>query len=263
MSDSEDWENAADDMLEDKPKEEKKEQTFADEDNVDSDEEEAKKKEAAKKEAEAKKLAEPPKQKTKAKDYDAMFEARRGKKVAAAGSSAAATNTQGLSKAAKGEALSKDAEADITEQLFAADINTEASNLKTEKNYISFAKQVSDVLYEGQTPYNIPAFFNELSRGLTKTKLTAEDMKKILNGITLMYNNKVAEEKKAQGGNKKKPSKPSLAVTKGTDNLRNNNPQMVADLMGNEDDYGDEYGEYGEEQYDASKRLPEAEYDFM
>lgn len=40
MSDSDDWENAADDILDDKPADNKAEEAkFADEDNVDSDDE--------------------------------------------------------------------------------------------------------------------------------------------------------------------------------------------------------------------------------
>ena len=43
--------------------------------------------------------------------------------------------------------------------------------------------------------------------------------------------------------------------------MRNNNPQMIDDLTAgdNEDDYYDEYGE----DYDATKRVPEGDYDFM
>ena len=45
-------------------------------------------------------------------------------------------------------------------------------------------------------------------------------------------------------------------------NLRNNNPQMIDDLTaGDHDD--DYYDEYGDEDYDASKRVPEGDYDFM
>jgi len=56
MSDSDDWENAADDILDDKPADNKGEEAkFADEDNVDSDDERKKAEEekAAKLKAEA------------------------------------------------------------------------------------------------------------------------------------------------------------------------------------------------------------------
>lgn len=70
-------------------------------------------------------------------------------------------------------------------------------------------------------------------------------MKKIVDSITVAYNAKVAEEKKRDGGNKKKgKEKPKIQAGKAADNTRNNNPAMVQDLIG--DDYGDEYGEYGD-----------------
>ena len=65
MSDSEDWENEVDDIIE--GKEEVKKNKFEDEDAVDSDEE---RKQAAKQAEEAKKNAAPPKVKSKGKDYD-------------------------------------------------------------------------------------------------------------------------------------------------------------------------------------------------
>lgn len=47
---------------------------------------------------------------------------------------------------------------------------------------------------------------------------------------------------------------------KATANDRNNNPAMVSDLVGDDDDYGDEY--YGDET-EYKGRLPENEHDFM
>ena len=73
----------------------------------------------------------------------------------------------------------------------------EASSLKTEKDYVNFAQQVSKVLYEGKAGYHIPAFFCEITRGIGKSAITtAEDIKKIVDTVTVIYNNKVAEEKK-------------------------------------------------------------------
>lgn len=80
MSDSDDWENAAEDILADKPAEEAKnaEGKFADEDAVDSDDERKKEAEvaAAKRKAEA---AEPKKVKTSKKNYEQMYADRMGK----------------------------------------------------------------------------------------------------------------------------------------------------------------------------------------
>jgi len=77
MSDSDDWEKEVDDIVEDKKEEVKVQSKFDDEDAVDSDEERAK--EEVKKQA-AKANAEPARKKTKAKDYDQMFEERHKKR---------------------------------------------------------------------------------------------------------------------------------------------------------------------------------------
>lgn len=142
----------------------------------------------------------------------------------------------------------------------------ESSGLRSEQTYVKFAEQVGDVLYEGQTPYNIPAFFGELAKGLSTTQLSSLDMKKIVDSVTTAYNKKVAEEKKRDGGKAKKgKDKPKIAQGKNIDG-RNNNPQMVADLMGDDDDYGDEYGEYGDygdESGTGAKKVQEAAVDFM
>jgi predicted nucleic acid-binding Zn-ribbon protein len=85
MSDSgEDWENACDDVIEDKKEEEKKEEgKFVDEDAVDSDEEREKAKVVA---AEKKKVeeAKPKVPKKGKKDYEALYAERMGKGAAKA-----------------------------------------------------------------------------------------------------------------------------------------------------------------------------------
>ena len=135
---------------------------------------------------------------------------------------------------------------------------------------------MGDVLYEGSTPYNIPSFYGELAKGLGSCTLSSIDMKKIVDSITVAYNAKVAEEKKRDGGNKKKgKEKPKIQGGKAVDSSRNNNPSMVADLLGG-DDYGDEYGEYGDYGDESgtgtgtaagtgtgAKKVVEAENDFM
>ncbi len=134
---------------------------------------------------------------------------------------------------------------------------------------MKFAQQVGDVLYEGQTPYNIPAFFSELTKGMNAVQLSSLDLKKIVDSVTVVYNAKVAEEKKKDGGKAKKgKEKPKMAMGKHVDSSRNNNPAMVADLMGDEDDYGDEYGDYGDygDESGAGKgklKEQEAQFDFM
>lgn len=128
------------------------------------------------------------------------------------------------------------------------------------------------MLYEGQAPYNIPAFFNELIKGLGATQISSIDLKKVVDSVTVVYNSKVQEEKKLDKGKPKGgKQKPKIAAGKAVDNSRNNNPAMVADLMGDDgygDEYGDEYGDYGDESGTAgagagSKRVAESQYDFM
>ena len=131
MSDSDDWENAVDDVLEDKPEEKKKEEgKFEDEDAVDSDDERKK----AAEEARARKAAQdaqPKRVKASKKDYEAMYRERMGQ-----GAQKAAALAQG---GAQGEMVSRAAEEDITDQLFAPELNTESGSLKSETNYVKFA----------------------------------------------------------------------------------------------------------------------------
>ena len=68
-----------------------------------------------------------------------------------------------MSKDARGELLSRAAEDDITESLF-GELNVTARSLVTERDYQNFGKKVAAVLYGGQGPYNIPAFFREVLR---------------------------------------------------------------------------------------------------
>lgn len=50
------------------------------------------------------------------------------------------------------------------------------------------------MLYEGRTPFNIVPFYQELSKGLS-TALRAEDIKKIADQLSVIYNAKLKEEK--------------------------------------------------------------------
>ena len=108
------------------------------------------------------------------------------------------------------------------------------------------------MLYAGERTYNIPAFFAELAKGLNNLDIETQAVKQIKDTFTVAYNTKVAEEKRKekekQAAGKKGKDKARLALDKASNNMRNNNPQMVADLMGgDDDDYGDEYGDYGDE----------------
>lgn len=191
-SDDEDWEAEVDNAVK---KPEEKPKAFDDEKDV--FDEEPKKKEEKKEPTPASQ-----KKKTEKKDYDKMFEERNAKYKKA--TTVAAVDAK-MSAGMKQEAQSRKAEEDIAEQLFAAEITTDASSLATEKDYTKFAKQVSDVLYEGRTPYNIPAFFTELVKGLGRGDLMkTEDVKKIVDAVTVVYNGKVADDKKKDPSKAKK-----------------------------------------------------------
>ena len=221
-----DWEDAIDDVLEGKDTKETKK--FEEEDDVDSEEEDKKKKAAAKAEQEAQRSKNI---KNKPKTIDEKWEEKQKKK---AGGEVAITSK--MSKGQKQEAIATNAEQALVDELFAPEIGMDAGGLNSKENYVAFAKQVSDILYEGQANWHVPVFYTELCRGLSSSD--PEDIKKVVDCVTLIYNKKLAEKK---GGGKKadnKKGKAKLAAGKATDNSRNNNPAMIADLMG--DDYGDE-----------------------
>ena len=102
----------------------------------------------------------------------------------------------------------------------------DSKSLKSQANYESFARQVGDVLYAGDAPYNIPHFFAELIKGLAKPQTTTVEVKEILDKISVVYNARIAEDKK-RDGNVKKPAakqKPAIKMGKGIDgNAKNNN----------------------------------------
>jgi hypothetical protein len=79
----------------------------------------------------------------------------------------------------------------------------------------------------------------------------------------VIYNARIAEDKK-RDGNVKKPAskqKPAIKMGKAIDNnLKNNNAAMIDDLVGSDED---EYGDYDEEVVPGSKREAEGDYDFM
>ena len=139
----------------------------------------------------------------------------------------------------------------------------ESKGLKAQANYENFAKKVGDILYDGEAPYNIPHFFAELAKGLSKPQTKTEEVKLILDKISVIYNARIAEDKK-RDGNVKKPAskqKPAIKMSKGIDNnLKNNNQAMIGDLVGSDED---DYGDYDDELPAGSKREAEGDYDFM
>jgi hypothetical protein len=101
--------------------------------------------------------------------------------------------------------MSMVAEQDITESLF-EDLGVESKNLKKEADYSEFGKKVNKVLHEGQAPYNIPFFYKELMKDIGKYS-DKDAIKKVLDSLTTIYNEKVKEQNAPTGkkGGKAKP----------------------------------------------------------
>ena len=136
--------------------------------------------------------------------------------------------------------------------------------LNDQKDYIKFGEQTAKTLYGGAAPYRIENFMKELCKDL-KVHCDAQQIKKILDNVTLIHKEKEKEERKTRGtGGKKGNTLGSIvadkAVLKGGGGKgydRNNNTAMLQDQMG-----GDDYGDYGEEE-GGFKREGEVETDFM
>lgn len=258
-SDGDDWENQLDSDNE-KEEEKKIEEVkakkagFDDEDAVDTEELAKKKKEEAKKAAEEA-AANARIKSTKKVDYDKIFNERQ-KKLGGetAKEPAAAANTKGMSKAAKGIIMEQEAESGLADQLFGGmDDEGPKVNLNTEKEYKEFGKKVSSHLYQGHAPYRIADFFKELSKDLPNN-CDSKQIKKICDSMQSIYNGKLKLEKEeATGKKKKKPAALKGGGGKGYE--MNNNNAMINDVMG-DDDYGDEAGA-------DFKKADEAEFDFM
>ena len=90
-----------------------------------------------------------------------------------------------MSKEKQAQIAQINAENDIVADLFSQELTQDPSDMKTKETYVAFGKQVGGILYAGQAPYHIPAFFQELARGLSKTTASAEDMKKIVDYMTI------------------------------------------------------------------------------
>lgn len=143
----------------------------------------------------------------------------------------------------------------MANQLFGEDAGPTIS-LSSEKDYINFAKKVSEALYAGNAPYHCEKFFKKLAEDMPK-HCDSKHIKGAADNLQLLYNNKVKEERKLDKNVKKKAAALKGGGGKGYD--RNNNTNMINDVMGN-DDYGEEYGQ---EETVGFKREEEAEIDFM
>ena len=164
-----------------------------------------------------------------------------------------AEGQDGMSKASKGIALEKAAEEGLANQLF-GDEAEPTIELSSEKEYLNFAKKVSDALYAGKAPYHIEKFFKRVADEMPN-HCESKHIKGVADKFQLMYNNKVKEERKLDKNIKKKAVALKGGGGKGYD--RNNNVAMINDVMGTDD-----YGDYGKEE-EGFKREEEAEVDFM
>ena len=81
--------------------------------------------------------------------------------------------------------------------------------MTTEAEYVLLAKKVSKLLLEGRAPYRVHSFFKEMFKDLP-IQLESGDLKKILDSITTVYNEKVKQEKLKEKGGTKKTAKATL-----------------------------------------------------
>ena len=197
-------------------------------------------------------------------DPDAAFK-KRQEQYGGSAATTKAEDLKGMSAAAKGQILEQQAEKGMIDQLFSGEEAEPAITvvkLNDQKDYIKFGEQTAKVLYGGAAPYRIENFMKELCKDL-KDHLEAQQIKKIIDNLTIQHKEKEKLEKAARGATGKKANKPAAAVLKGggskgyDKNNMNNNAAMIADNMG-----GDDYGDYGEED-GGFRREGEAEQDFM
>lgn len=157
-------------------------------------------------------------------------------------------------------------EKDMTAALFALDdepnssmMSTKAIILNGEKDYKEFGKQTGEHLYKGPSPYHVEKFFRELCKGMSD-HCDSKQIKKVVDHIQIILNEKTKKEKEERDGKNKKKKAPTLAGGGAKGYEFNNNPGMVADVMGGNGNEDDDYGDYGEEGF---TKEGEADYDFM
>ena len=175
----------------------------------------------------------------KKKDYEKMYDQRMNKgkknqKVRSREDEIRAANP-GITEQQLREMLSREAEEGLADNLFEPDLGTDAAGLKKEKDYVEFGRKVRDVLYEGGAPYNIPKFFGEAFQGLSKS-LSSEEIKDVVNMLTVHLNEKIKEEK-AKDKKKKEKKQPMVKGGKGVDK------KMAEDLLGLSEEEEDYQGE--------------------
>ena len=165
-----------------------------------------------------------------------------------------------MSSLAKGVLLEQAAEKGLADQLF-GDLEVEpvlpTKKLNSEKEYKEFGASIAKILYAGSAPYRIENFFHELSADIAE-HCDSKQIQKIIDHLQIIQKQKFKLEKEEKDGKSKK-SKPVALKGVGKAFERNNNPGMIADVIGDiygeEEDYGDEAAGF--------KRENEANFDFM
>jgi hypothetical protein len=91
-----------------------------------------------------------------------------------------------MSEAAKGIALEKAAEEGLANQLFGEEAGPKIS-LSSEKDYLNFAKKVSEALYQGNAPFHIEKFFKKLAEDMPK-HCDSKHIKGVTDYMQTLYN---------------------------------------------------------------------------
>jgi hypothetical protein len=175
-----------------------------------------------------------------------------------------ATQNPDFSEEKINEMLSKQAEEKIGDTLFEDDTAEESkkvdgliskiSELKGEKNYKAFGKEVAEyIVSNGQSHNHIPKFFSELFHALSD-KITVVKMRSIVTDFDARLkkrkdeeDRKAAEAKKLNTDTKKSKGK-KKATLGGVTKALDTNKMMMDDMFGNNGDDGEgEYDDYGNE----------------
>ena len=156
------------------------------------------------------------------------------------------------------------AESQMTNDLFGADDDNQGKvkewKLNSEKEYKEFGKHTAKILYKGSTPYRVENFFRELCKDLPE-HCDSKQIDGIVQYMKSVFNQKQKAEKEERDGKNKKKKKANLKDGGGKGYEFNNNPGMIADVMGTGNNNDDDYGDYGDEQ--GFRREGENDYDFM
>lgn len=279
MADIDDWEAFADeDAVIDKDDNKNK---FADEEIVDKDKEEREAKAKAEESKIAKEEAKKQREEKKKdeKDYDKMFNDRFEKAgaVKILSREEVIKKNPGLTDAQIDELMSRQAEENMGDDLFGdetdrtdqtpkAGLGTSITELKGEKAYKEFGREIAKHIAEnGQSNNHIPKFFSELFNGLAD-KITIVKMRNIVSDFDhKLQKRKDEEDQKEREAKKleKKTKSKKKATLGGVTKALDTNKLILDDVFEEDQDAeGEDYGDYGDEgaQY---VNYGKDEYDFM